>query len=70
MTFIRSFTNDCSYILSLDGTNLLSAPMDAAGRVESNRGAYDYVDWDMLEGDRYDEADLCFSLLRSDYQAA
>ena len=68
MTFLRSSLNGCSYILSLDGANLMYHPMYKGGIVESNRGAYTYVEFDGLDPEVAEEASRCFALLSSDYQ--
>ena len=38
-------------------------PLLSDGNVESNRGAYEYVEFDELDGDTLDEADRCHKLL-------
>jgi len=64
MTFIRSTKNGCTY--ALDGncqTVLIYHPLYANGEMETNRGAYDYVEWDCLDDDVEQEADRCYKLL-------
>jgi len=64
MTFIRSTKNGCTY--TLDGnpqTVLMYHPLFANGDMETNRAAYDYVEWDCLDDDVEQEADRCYKLL-------
>ena len=65
MTFITSSKNGCTY--TLDGnhqTILMYHPLFADGSMESNRGAYEYVEWDELDDDVLEEADRCYALLK------
>jgi hypothetical protein len=65
MTFIKSTKNDCTY--ALDGNHqivLMYHPLFANGDMETNRAAYEYVEWDELDDDVYEEADRCYNLLR------
>ena len=67
MKFVVSKLNGCTY--ALDGNTdsvLMYHPLYRDGRIETNRGAYDYVEWDCLDDDVYDEADRCFNLLKCD----
>ena len=41
-------------------------PLYADGNYETNRGAYEYVEWDELDEDVLDEADRCYALLRQE----
>ena len=41
-------------------------PLLSDGNVESNRGAYEYVEWDELDDDTLAEADRCHKLLLSE----
>ena len=69
MTFIRSTRNGCTYILDQNNQRVLMYhPLYKGGDMETNAGAYEYVDWDCLEGDTYDEADRCYALLLSEVQ--
>ena len=64
MTFIFSKINDVVY--TLDGNHqrvLMYHPLLSDGSVESNRGAYEYVEWDELDDDALSEADRCHKLL-------
>lgn len=64
MTFIFSKINDVVY--TLDGNHqrvLMYHPLLSDGSVESNRGAYEYVEWDELDDDTLSEADRCHKLL-------
>ena len=67
MKFVVSKLNGCTY--TLDGNTesvLMYHPLYKGGLIETNRGAYDYVEWDCLDDDVYDEADRCFNLLKCD----
>ena len=67
MRFMISEKNGCTY--TLDGNNgvcLMYHPLYADGRYETNRGAYDWVEWDQLDDDVLEEADRCYKLLRDD----
>ena len=67
MVFLISQKNGCTY--TLDGNNgvlLMYHPLYADGTYETNRGAYEYVEWDELDDDVLTEADRCYSLLRED----
>ena len=68
MTFITSSKNGCTY--TLDGnhqTILMYHPLFADGSMESNRGAYEYVEWDELDDDVLKEADRCYALLKRQF---
>ena len=41
-------------------------PLYADGTYETNRGAYEYVEWDELEEDVLEEADRCYNILKAD----
>ena len=41
-------------------------PIFANGDIESNRGAYEYVEWDELDDDVLEEADRCYALLKQE----
>ena len=65
MTFIKSTKNGCTY--TLDGNHqivLMYHPLFMNGDMETNRAAYEYVEWDELDDDVYEEADRCYNLLR------
>ncbi len=65
MTFIKSTKNGCTY--TLDGNHqivLMYHPLFMNGDMETNRAAYEYVEWDELDDDVYEEADRCYQLLR------
>ena len=67
MVFIISQVNGCTY--TLDGNNntlLMYHPLYADGTYETNRGAYEYVEWDELDEDVLEEADRCDKLLKAD----
>ena len=67
MVFLISQTNGCTY--TLDGnhqTVLMYHPLYSDGTYETNRGAYEYVEWDELDEDVLTEADRCYALLRGD----
>ena len=67
MVFMISQKNGCTY--TLDGnhhTILMYHPLYADGTYETNRGAYDWVEFDTLEDDALEEADRCFALLKAD----
>ena len=74
MRFMISEKNGCTYTLDgNNGTCLMYHPLYADGTYETNRGAYDLVEWDCLAEDAYDEAEACYALLRVDevaYQSA
>jgi len=38
-------------------------PLYKGGIMETNRAAYDYVEWDCLDDDVEQEADRCYKLL-------
>jgi len=64
MTFIFSKANELVY--TLDGNHqrvLMYHPLLSDGSVESNRGAYEYVEWDELDDKELVEADRCHKLL-------
>jgi len=67
MVFIISKLNDCTY--KLDANNqrvLMYAPLLADGSYETAGSAYDWVEWDHLEGDILEEADRIHKLLLAD----
>ena len=67
MVFIISEKNGCTY--TLDGnhhTILMYHPLYADGTYETNRGAYEYVEFDELDEDVLEEADRCYALLKDD----
>ena len=41
-------------------------PLYSDGTYETNRGAYEYVEWDELDDDVLTEADRCDKLLKAD----
>ena len=41
-------------------------PLYSDGTYETNRGAYEYVEWDELDDDVLTEADRCYSLLKAE----
>ena len=64
MVFIHSKANQLVY--TLDGNHqrvLMYHPLLSDGSVESNRGAYEYVEWDELDDEELVEADRCHKLL-------
>ena len=67
MVFLISQKNGCTY--TLDGnhqTILMYHPLYRDGSYETNRGAYEYVEWDELDDDVLTEADRCYKLLKAD----
>ena len=67
MVFLISQVNGCTY--TLDGNThscLMYHPLYADGTYETNRGAYEYVEWDELDEDVLEEADRCDKLLKAD----
>lgn len=67
MRYLVSTKNGCTY--TLDGNTesvLMYHPLYKGGLIETNRGAYDYVEWDCLDEDVLIEADRCYSLLKAD----
>ena len=69
MVFLISQVNGCTY--TLDGnthTCLMYHPLYADGTQETNRGAYEYVEWDELDEDVLAEADRCDKLLKAEVQ--
>ena len=67
MVFIYSKANELVY--TLDGNHqriLMYHPLLSDGNVESNRGAYEYVEFDELDDDTLEEADRCHKLLLSE----
>ncbi len=64
MVFIISNVNNCTY--KLDANNqkvLMYAPLLEDGSYETAGGAYDWVEWDELDGDTLKEADRVHKLL-------
>jgi|TARA_R100000951_G_C2607525_1_gene170144 hypothetical protein len=67
MTFLISTKNGCTY--TLDGnhqTILMYHPLYSSGDYETNRGAYEYVEWDELDDEVLSEADRCYQLLKEE----
>jgi hypothetical protein len=67
MVFIRSEKNACTY--KLDANNqrvLMYAPLLPDGSYETSGSAYDWVEWDRLDGDILAEADRCHKILLED----
>jgi len=67
MTFVISKLNNCTY--KLDANNqqvLMYAPLLSDGSYETAGSAYDWVEWDRLEGDILEEADRIHKLLLAD----
>ena len=68
MVFLISQVNGCTY--TLDGNNgvvLMYHPLYSDGTYETNRGAYEYVEWDELDEDVLTEADRCYKLLKAEF---
>lgn len=64
MVFAISKLNDCTYTLDPDNNRVLMyAPMLPDGSYETAGSAYDWVEWDRLEGDILTEADRIHKLL-------
>ena len=64
MVFIKSIKNNCTY--KLDANNqrvLMYAPLLPDGSYETAGSAYDWVEWDELDGDILAEADRIHKLL-------
>lgn len=64
MVFIKSTINACTY--KLDANNqrvLMYAPLLPDGSYETAGSAYDWVEWDRLDGDILAEADRIHKLL-------
>jgi hypothetical protein len=64
MVFIISKLNDCTY--KLDANNqrvLMYAPLLSDGSYETAGSAYDWVEWDELDGDTLKEANRIHKLL-------
>jgi len=64
MVFIKSTKNACTY--KLDANNqrvLMYAPLLPDGSYETAGSAYDWVEWDELDGDILAEADRIHKLL-------
>jgi len=64
MVFIKSTKNACTY--KLDANNqrvLMYAPLLPDGSCETAGSAYDWVEWDELDGDILAEADRIHKLL-------
>jgi len=64
MVFAISKLNDCTY--KLDANNqrvLMYAPLLPDGSYETAGSAYDWVEWDELDGDILAEADRIHKLL-------
>ena len=64
MVFIKSTKNACTY--KLDANNqrvLMYAPLLPDGSYETAGSAYDWVEWDRLDGDILAEADRIHKLL-------
>jgi hypothetical protein len=67
MVFLISKLNNCTY--KLDANNqrvLMYAPLLEDGSYETSGSAYDWVEWDQLEGDILEEADRIHKLLLAD----
>ena len=67
MVFLISQKNGCTY--TLDGnhhTVLMTHPLYSNGDYETNRGAYEYVEWDELDSEVLSEADRCYQLLKEE----
>jgi hypothetical protein len=67
MVFITSKLNNCTY--KLDANNqrvLMYAPLLEDGSYETAGSAYDWVEWDELEGNILEEADRIHKLLLQD----
>jgi len=64
MTFVISKLNNCTY--KLDANNqrvLMYAPLLPDGSYETAGSAYDWVEWDRLDGEILEEADRIHKLL-------
>jgi hypothetical protein len=64
MVFAISKLNNCTY--KLDANNqrvLMYAPLLPDGSYETAGSAYDWVEWDRLDGDILEEADRIHKLL-------
>ena len=67
MVFLISQVNGCTY--KLDANNqqdLMYAPLLSDGSYETAGSAYDYVEFDCLDTDVYNEAIRCRRLLLTD----
>ena len=67
MVFVKSTKNNCTY--KLDANNqrvLMYAPLLPDGSYETAGSAYDWVEWDRLDGDILEEADRIHKLLLED----
>ena len=71
MVFIISKLNNCTY--KLDANNqkvLMYAPLLSDGSYETAGSAYDWVEWDELDGDILEDADRIHKLLLDDVAVA
>jgi hypothetical protein len=67
MVFIISQVNGCTYTLDANNQqDLMYAPIYADGSYETAGSAYDYVEFDCIDGDVYNEAVRCHKLLLCD----
>ena len=67
MVFIISQVNGCTYTLDANNqTDLMYAPLLSDGSYETAGSAYDYVEFDCIDGDVYNEAVRCHDLLMCD----
>ena len=67
MVFIISQVNGCTYTLDANNqTDLMYAPLLSDGSYETAGSAYDYVEFDCLDADVYNEANRCHDLLMCD----
>ena len=67
MVFVKSNKNGCTYTLDANnGVVLMYHPLYSNGDIETNRGAYEYVEWDCLDDDVLEEADRCYNLLKEE----
>ena len=67
MVFIISQVNGCTYTLDANNqTDFMYAPLLSDGSYETAGSAYDYVEFDSIAGDVYNEAVRCHRLLMCD----
>ena len=66
MVFVTSKKN--GFTDTLDGINgvvVMYHPLYSNVDYETNRGAYEYVEWDYLDDEELIEAERCYNLLRA-----
>jgi hypothetical protein len=70
MVYLISQSNGCTYTLDPDHSRVLYyAPLLSDGTCETAFSAYAEVEWDELDEDVLNEADRCYHLLMSEFDA-